>query len=64
MRVKVVKEFLGLKIGEIGEVTQQDGKELPAPIRLGRAMWVKFDSKDMPVGICEPFDMHVREVVG
>ena len=63
MKVKVVKEFLGLKLGEIGTVTNQDGKKLSENFKPNRAMWIKFNSKDLPVGICEPFNMHVKEIL-
>lgn len=71
MNVQVIKEFLELPVGEVGVVIDQQGNELieitePQVIsiktQIGRAMWIKFSSKDIPVGICEPFEMHVKEV--
>lgn len=59
MKVKVVKEFLGIPIGTIGVVTDQQGNVLETQPPNARAMYIKFDCKDMPVGICEPFGMHV-----
>lgn len=75
MRVQVIKEFLGIPVDTIGIVTTRDGVEL-IPIepcvllpegksikqQIAHAMWIKFDCKDMAVGICEPFEMHVKEL--
>lgn len=58
VKVKVINEFLGLKKDEVGIITNKEGEILLEP-PTSRAMWIKFDSKDMPVGIPEPFGMFV-----
>ena len=55
MKVKTICEFLGIPKGTIGTVTTQDGVELKEKDQSARAMWIKFDCKDMPVGIPESF---------
>lgn len=75
MQVKVVKEFLEIPVDSIGIVTNQQGVEIvdipsselipggrTIKQQINRAMWVKFNCKDLPVGICEPFEMHVKEL--
>jgi hypothetical protein len=71
MNVKVIHEFLDVPVGTIGLVTNQQGeelKEITHPMfksiktQIGNAMWVKFPCKDLPVGVCQPFEMHVVEV--
>jgi hypothetical protein len=55
MKVKTVSEFLGIPKDTIGEVVNQDGSPLPEGFKPSTAMWIKFDCKDMPVGICQDF---------
>lgn len=59
MKVKIIKECFEIPIGTIGTITNQAGDILDAQPPMARAMWVKFDCKEMPVGICEPFGLHV-----
>lgn len=59
MKVKVIKEFLEIPIGSIGQVTTQQGEPIEAVTGNETAMWIKFDGKDMPVGICLPFGMFI-----
>lgn len=61
MKVKVIKQFLEIPIGTIGIVTTKEGVVLETKDPYARAMWIKFECKDLPVGLCEPFDMHVKE---
>ncbi len=59
MTVKVVKEFLGIPVGTIGVVTDQEGNILKLIDSSKRSMWIKFDCKDMPVGIPEDFGLFI-----
>lgn len=58
IKVKVVREFLEIPIGTIGIITTQYGEPLEVS-PISRAMWIKLDQKDMPVGIPEPFGLHI-----
>ena len=60
MKVKTVSEFLGIPKGTVGVITTQDGRALEDKEPLGRAMWIKFDCKDMPVGIPEDFSNFIK----
>lgn len=59
MQVKTVSDFLGIPKGTIGLVVTQEGREIEYKNPLDRAMWIKFDCKDMPVGIPEDFSKFI-----
>jgi hypothetical protein len=58
MKVKCHTTFLGIQPGEIGIITTKEGEPIDQP-NNARSMWIKFDSKDMPVGIPEPFGAYI-----
>jgi len=64
MKVKTVCEFLGIPKGTIGVVTTKEGEPLENKDPLARAMWIKFDCNDMPVGIPETFTNFISYIDG
>lgn len=63
IKCKVVKSFLGIPIDTVGVVTTKEGHPVVTTSPHDNAMWIKFDCKDMPVGLCLPFGMHVALLI-
>lgn len=59
MKIKVIREFLGIPKDSIGEVV-----EISAPVNHFRRCSIKFDFKDQEVIVpwpCEEYFIEVRE---
>lgn len=54
MKVKVIKEFLEIPVGAIGEIIEET--------RRTKAVEIKFDCKDMPVYIQYPLTPFCVEI--
>ncbi len=58
MKVKVLREFLGVPRGTIGEVVKINNPDWPSS-----SCEIKFDCKTEPVLIQYPFDPFCEEVI-